>query len=138
MHSFYKTWLIFGALFGLMVAGCRKSESPLKLFDRIVSANTSQYCRVPDACFNPSILADENGYDVTGFPGPEPQNVHVSANDLAKYLQKLPMTAWPRGPSVVITRSDDVFDEPAIERDLEAAVRVCRDMGLEVQVRPAG
>lgn len=48
------------------------------------------------------------------------------------------MTAWPRGRSVVITRSDDVYDEPAIERNLEAALRVCRDMGLEVEVRPAG
>jgi hypothetical protein len=73
-----------------------------------MAAQTSQYCRPPDACFNPHVLAVEDGYDVTTFLGSKPQHAQIPAQDLAKYLQALPMQAWPRGPSIAISPTDVV------------------------------
>ena len=108
------------------------------LHDRIIAADTSKYCHLPDACFNPHVLAVESGYDVTTFLGSKPQHAHVSAKDLAKYLQALPMQVWPRGPSITITPTDDVIDRNAVEQNFYAAQEVCRSMGLEVQALLGG
>jgi hypothetical protein len=116
---------------------CRRADEP-NLHDRILSANTSQYCHPPDACFNPVVLAIEDGFEVTTLQGSKPRTVHVPAKDLGKYLQSLPMQAWPQGPSIVLTRSDDVIDEKTIERNLDDARRLLQSFRLEVQFRPAG
>ena len=124
--------LIFtvGVFLCLIFASCRQQTN---LHDRIISADTSKYC-LPDACFNPHVLAVENGYEVTTFLGAKPQHAHVSARDLAKYLQSLPMQVWPRGPSIAISPTDDVTDSHAVEQNFYAAQQVCRSIGLEVQV----
>jgi hypothetical protein len=103
-----------------------------------MAAQTSQYCRPPDACSNPHVLAVESGYNVTTFLGSKPQYAHVPAKDLAKYLQTLPMQAWPRGSSIAISPTDVVTDQHAVEENLHAAGQLCRSMGLEVQVLPGG
>jgi hypothetical protein len=108
------------------------------LHDRIIAADTSKYCRLPDACFNPHVLAVETGYDVTTFLGSKPQHAHVAAKDLAKYLKSLPMQVWPRGPSIAISPTDDVTDQHAVEQNFYAAQQVCRSMGLQVQVLMGG
>src|SRR3984957_10512761 len=122
----------------LLASSCRQSGHEPNLHDRIVAAHTSQYCRSPDACFNPHVLVVESGYDVTTFLGSKPQHAQVPARDLGKYLQTLPMQAWPRGPSIAVSPTDDVTDQHAVEENLQAAQQLCRSMGLEVQVLPGG
>jgi hypothetical protein len=102
-----------------------------------MAADTSKYCR-PDACFNPHVLAVENGYDVTTFLGSQPQHAHVSSRDLAEYLESLPMEVWPRGALIAISPTDDVTDQRAVSRNFYAAQQICRSLGLEVQVLPGG
>ena len=117
--------------------GCRPADER-NLHDRIVSANTSQHCDPPEVCFNPFVLVTEDGFEVTTFQGSKPSTVHVPAKNLGKYLQSLPMQAWPRGPSIVLSRSDEVTDEKAIERNLDDARRLFQSFRLEVQFRPGG
>ena len=128
--------LIFtvGVALCLIPVSCRQNAN---LRDRIVAADTSKYC-LPDACFNPHVLAVETGYEVTTFLGSKPQHAHVAAKDLAKYLQSLPMQVWPRGPSIAISPTDDVTDQHAVEQNFLAAQEVCRSIGLQVQVIPGG
>ena len=129
--------LTVGMALCFLVSSCRKNVQEPNLHDRIMAANTSQYCH-PEACFNPHVLAIESGFDVTTFFGSKPQHAHVAANDLAKYLQALPMQAWPRGPSISVSPTDDVTDWHAIEQNLNAAQQLCRSMGLEVEVLHGG
>ena len=126
--------LAFGVVLCVASASCRQNAN---LRDRIIAADTSNYC-LPDACFNPHVLAVETGYDVTTFLGSKPQHAHVAAKDLAKYLQSLPIRVWPRGPSIAISPTDDVTDQHAIDQNVLAAQQVCRSMGLEVQILPGG
>jgi hypothetical protein len=126
--------LTVGLVLCVTSASCGQKAN---LHDRIVAADTSKYC-LPDACFNPHVLAVETGYEVTTFLGSKPQHAHVEAKDLAKYLQSLPMQVWPRGPSIAISPTDDVTDQHAVEQNFLAAQEVCRSMGLQVQVIPGG
>jgi hypothetical protein len=126
--------LTAGVFLCLIFPSCGQNAN---LHDRLVAANTSKYC-LPDACFNPHVLAVENGYEVTTFLGSKPQHAHVAAKDLARYLQSLPMQVWPRGPSIAISPTDDVTDQRAVTQNFDAAQQVCRSMGLEVQVLPGG
>lgn len=126
--------LAFGVVLCLTSASCRQKAN---LRDRIIAADTSKYC-LPDACFNPYVLAVETGYEVTTFLGSKPQHAHVAAKDLAKYLQALPMQVWPRGPSIAISPTDDVTDQHAVEQNLHDAQQVCSSMGLQVQVLMGG
>jgi hypothetical protein len=103
-----------------------------------MAAHTSQYCRPSDACSNPHVLAVESGYNVTTYLGSKPQHAQIPAKDLAKYLQALPMQAWPRGPSIAISPTDVVTDQHAVEQNLHTAQQLCGSMGLEVQVLPGG
>ena len=130
--------LTVGMALCLLNSSCRKSGQEPNLHDRIMAAHTSQYYLPPNACFNPHVLAVESGYDVTTFLGSKPQYAQVPAKDLAKYLQALPMQAWPRGPSIAISPTDVVTDQHAVEQNLHAAQRLCGSMGLEVQVLPGG
>ena len=125
-----------GALF--LLASCNSADNrELALRNRIVAGRAEQYCR-PDACFNPSILATENEYDVTVFAGSQPALARVQLNKLRSYLLALPLTAWPRGPVIVITPTDFVEDGQAVQRNLRQAEAVCRELGLAVQIRPGG
>jgi hypothetical protein len=136
-----RTRLMFvsvGLVLCLLALSCRKSGQEPNLHDRIMAAHTSQYCRPPDACSNPHVLAVEDGYNMTTFLGSKPQYAQVPAKDLAKYLQALPMQAWPRGPSIAVSPTDDVTDQHAVEQNLHGAEQLCRSMGLEVQVLPGG
>jgi len=126
--------LTFGLVLCVTSASCSQNAN---LHDRIIAANTSKYC-LPDACFNPHVLAVENGYDVTTFLGSKLQHAHVPTKRLAKYLQSLPMQVWPRGPSIAISPTDDVTDQHAVEQNVLAAQEVCRSIGLQVQVLPGG
>jgi hypothetical protein len=130
--------ITFAMALCLSASSCRKSGEKLNLHDRIVAAHTSQYCRPPDACSNPHVLAIENGYDVTTFLGTKPQYAQVPAKDLAKYLQALPMQAWPRGPWIALSPTDDVNDQHAINQNLLAAQQLCLSLGLEVHVLRGG
>lgn len=129
--------LFVASVLSFSLASCRARSGP-NLRNRILAANTSQYCRLPDACFNPLVLAIEDGFEVTTFQGSKPTHVHVLTRDLARYLQSLPMQAWPRGPSIVLSRSDDVTDEKAIERNLDIARQLFRSAGLTIEFRPGG
>ena len=126
--------LTAGVFLCLIFASCKHN---VNLRDRIVAADTSKYC-LPDACFNPHVLAVESGYEVTTFLGSRPQHAHVTAKGLAKYLQSLPMQVWPRGPSIAISPTDDVTDQHAVEQNFFAAQELCRSIGLQVQVIPGG
>lgn len=127
--------LTAGLFLCLILLSCGQKAN---LHDRIIAADTSKYCRLPDACFNPHVLAVETGYDVTTFLGSNPQHAHVAGKDLAKYLQALPMQVWPRGPSIAISPTDDVTDQRAVEQNFLAAQQVCRSLGLEAQVLLGG
>ena len=126
--------LTAGVFLCLIFASCKQN---VKLRDRIIAADTSKYC-LPDACFNPHVLAVESGYEVTTFLGSKPQHAHVPTKNLAKYLQALPMQVWPRGPSIAISPTDVVTDQRAVTQNCDAAQKLCRSMGLQVQVLPGG
>jgi hypothetical protein len=130
--------LTVGMALCLLNSSCRKSGQEPNVRDRIMAAHTSQNCRLPDACANPHVLAVESGYIVTTFRGSKPQHAQIPAKDLAKYLQALPMQAWPRGPTIAISPTDVVTDPYAVERNLHAAQQVCGSLGLEVHVLPGG
>ena len=136
MPSFRNT---FGVLaIACVLVGCtRKKQENADLRTRISSAKNSSYCRSA-ACFSPHILIIESGYFVTVFTGDRPRSTAVSTEALGEYLTALPMSAWPLGPIVVITPSDDVFDSRAIQKNLDQAQRTCRSLGLEVQLHPGG
>jgi hypothetical protein len=121
------------------VTGCtKKPKEKVDLRTPITAARTSQYCHSPNACFNPHILVVEKGYFVTIFAGDRPQRTVVSTEGLGEFLIALPMSAWPLGPMVGITPSDDVIDSQAIQKNLDLAQRTCRSLGLDVQFRPGG
>jgi hypothetical protein len=122
------------------LSACKKTKTPqqIDLRARIAAAKTAQYCHSPSACFNPSILVVENGYDITIFVGDKPQHETVPADALAGYLGSLPMNTWPQGPIILITPSDVVIDEKAIERNLKEAQRICNSLNLNVDFRPGG
>ena len=130
--------LTVGMALSLLASSCKKSGQEPNLHDRIMAAHTSQYCRPSDACSNPHVLAVESGYNVTTYLGSKPQHAQIPAKDLAKYLQALPMQAWPRGPSIAVSPTDDVTDQHAVEHNLHTAQQLCGSMGLEVQVLPGG
>ena len=121
----------------LLMWSCGTSGKTPNLRERIAAARASQYC-APNACYNPSVLALETGYNVTTFVGSKPQYANVPPMELAKYLESLPMQAWPRGPLIELTRTDDVSDAHALYGNFNSAQQTCRSMGLEVQIRPAG
>lgn len=127
-HMFCALVLVF------IATGCTKN---VDLRTRITAARTSQYCH-SNACFNPHILVIEKGYFVTVFTGDRPQGTAVSPEGLGEYLTALPMSAWPAGPIVGITPSDDVIDSQAIQKNLDQAQRTCQSLGLDVQFRPGG
>jgi hypothetical protein len=132
-HTFYVLSLLF------TVTGCtKKPQQEVDLRARITAARTSQYCHPPNACFGPHILVIEKGYFVTVFTGDQPQSAAVSADALGEYLTALPMSAWPLGPIVGISPSDDVFDSQAIQRNLARAQQTCRSLGLDVRFHPGG
>jgi hypothetical protein len=62
----------------------------------------------------------------------------VPPETLGDELLRLPMSAWPRGPSIIISPTDDVRDSHAPDARFENAIRVCRDLGLDVQRRMGG
>jgi len=122
-----------------IVTGCtKKPQEKVDLRARITAARTSQYCHSTNACFNPHILVIEKGYFVTVFTGDRPQSTAVSTEALGEYLIALPMSAWPLGPFVGISPSDDVFDSQAIQKNLDQARRTCRSLGLDVQFHAGG
>jgi hypothetical protein len=122
-----------------VIAGsCGTHGKPLNLHDRIVAARTSQYCSARAACYNPIVLALETGYDVTTFVGSTPKRANVPPAELSKYLESLPMQVWPLGPKIELTQTDVLTDAPTLHRSISSAERVCRSMGLEVQVLPGG
>jgi hypothetical protein len=137
MRSTRPTFCALALLF--TVTGCtKKPQQKVALRARITAARTSQYCHSPNACFSPHILVIEKGYFVTVFTGDQPQRAAVSAEALGEYLTALPMRAWPLGPIVGISPSDDVFDSQAIQKNLERAQQTCRSLGLDVQFHPGG
>ena len=80
----------------------------------------------------------ESGYFVTILTNDRPQSTAVSTKALGEYLNALPLSAWPLGPIVGITPSDDVIDSRAIQKNLDEAQRACRSLGLDVQIHPGG
>lgn len=131
-HTFCALALVF------IATGCtKKAQEKVDLRTRITAARTSQYCH-SNACFSPHILVIEKGYFVTVFTGDRPRSNAVSTEALGEYLTALPMSAWPVGPIVGISPSDDVIDSQAIQKNLDQAQRICRSLDLDVQFRPGG
>jgi hypothetical protein len=123
----------------LLLTACKSGPSLASdLRARIGSVSASQKCLSPDPCINPHILSIESGYFITTFAGTKPRYAQVRAEALRDYLVGLPMSAWPRGPSVLISPTDDVTDWHAVQRNLEEAQRVCRSLGLDVKILPGG
>jgi hypothetical protein len=119
-----RQWKLFDAMvigfiltFILALSACETKPSHIDLRARIAAAKTDQNCQPSSACFNPSILVLENGYDVTIFLANRPKHEMVRADQLASYLVSLPMTAWPKGPTIVITPTDDVIDGKAKSKE---------------------
>jgi hypothetical protein len=123
----------------LLLPACKSRPTPAPdLRARIAAASASQPCHSPVDCINPSILAIERGYFITTFAGAKQQHAQVRVEALGDYLVRLPMSAWPRGPMIVISPSDDVYDSRSVYENLEEAERVCHSLGLDVQRRGGG
>lgn len=124
----------------LLSTVCRRTKSPeaSDLPMRIAAANRSQPCHLAVGCVNPHILVFESGYDVMSFVGGTPQHTIVHPDKLRQQLLALPMNAWPQGPLILMTASDDVMDWESIKRNMTEAERICLSLGLDVQFRPGG
>jgi hypothetical protein len=123
----------------LLLTACKSRPQPApNLRARIAAASASQKCHPTDECFNPSILAVENGYWITTVSGAKPQNTQVRVEALRDYLVGLPMNEWPLGPGILISPTDVVTDGRAVQRNLEEAQRICHSLGLDVEIRPGG
>jgi hypothetical protein len=123
----------------LLLTACKSGPSPgSNLRVRIASVSTSQKCLPPDECINPHILSIESGYFITTFAGAKPQYAQVRAEALRDYLVGLPMSAWPRGPMILLSATDDVTDWRAVQLNLEEAQRICRSLNLDVKILPGG
>ncbi len=48
------------------------------------------------------------------------------------------MQAWPQGPSIIVSPSDDVIDGKAVQQNFQLAQQLCRSLGLKMQVRFGG
>jgi hypothetical protein len=127
-----------GLALGSFVSGCGKSRNEITLGDRITAADTTRYCGLGARCFDPQVIADATGFDVTTFIGHKLQSAHIPAKDLSSYLQALPMEAWPGGPAVIVSLSDAGTDPHAAEQNFNAAQRLCHSMGLDVHVHAGG
>jgi hypothetical protein len=131
--------LLVTSVLALALLACNQPRSAKPdLRTIILAANTAQYCHSREACLNPHILSLESGYVVTTFIDAKPQYRQVRAADLKDQLLGLPMSAWPRGPVITISPSDDVSDPKAVRQNFSAAQEVCRSLGLEVQIRRGG
>jgi hypothetical protein len=124
------------AAFSLPTYAGQESGAEPNLHDRIMAADTFQYCRT-SACSNPQVVAVENGYVVIAFPESERQFAYVRTNELADYLQALPEQAWPLGPRISLSQTAKITDRRAVKRSFRVALRVFRSLGLEVQI-PSG
>jgi hypothetical protein len=123
----------------LLLTACKSRQRVAPdLRARIAAASASQKCHPSDECVNPHILAVENGYFITTFVGAKPQHTQVRVAALRDYLLGLPMSAWPRGPAILISPTDDVTDWRTVQRNLEEAQHTCRSLGLDVEIRPGG
>jgi hypothetical protein len=129
--------IALGIALCFLVSSCDKNAKEVSLHDRL-AAEISKHCSAADTCLNPIVLATDTGFDVTIFNGTKPDHVHVPANYLASYLQTLPTQVWPRGPSIIITLTDDAMDPHAVQENFATAQKVCRALGLEVQIRAGG
>jgi hypothetical protein len=131
--------LVTSVLVLVVLDGCnRPGAAKPDLRTLILAANTAQYCHTREACLNPHILSLESGYVVTTFIDAKPQYWQVRAADLKDQLLGLPMSAWPRGPVITISPSDDVSAPKAVRQNFSAAQDLCRSLGLEVQIRRGG
>ena len=117
------------------LAACQSNQPVLG--SRIAAAHSDRYCK-PEACYNPHVLASDTAYYVTSFAGRTPVRSQVRTTDLRRYLLHLPMTAWPRGPEILISPEDDVSDGVAVRDNLRHAEAICRQLGLRVEIRPGG
>lgn len=106
---------------------------------RIAAAMATQRCRPPDQSYNPHILAYETGYFITTFGGSKPRYTEVPAVSLHDYLARLPRSVWRRGRAITISplgdADADVNDPQAVRWNFERAQRICRNFGLDVEVR---
>jgi hypothetical protein len=130
--------ITFWLSLGFLVSGCGNGGKELNLHDRIIAADTTKYCGADGRCFDPQVIADESGFDVTTFIGSKLQSTHVPAKDLASYLRALPMEAWPGGPSVIVSLTDVATDPHAVEQNYKVAQQVCHSLGLEVHLHAGG
>lgn len=124
-------------LIGILAAGvsCRQNQDARR--NRITAGRATQYCR-PDACFNPHILASEREFYITTFVGKTPVRARVAPRALRDYLIRLPVSVWPRGPEILISPEDDVYDGRAVQQNVLEAQSICRELGLDVQLRMGG
>jgi len=121
------------------VTGCtKKPQQRVALRTRITAASPSQSCHSANGCFNPHILVLEKGYFVTIFSRDRPQSTAVSTEGLGEFLIALPMSAWPLGPVVGITPSDDVIDSQAYSEECRRSPANLPFLGLDVRFRPGG
>lgn len=125
----------------MLLCGCesRRSTALPNLRAVIVNGNSTQYCQTPvDRCTNPHILGDEEMLRLTYFVDGTPQHSSVRTEELAHYLTSLPISAWPRGPSITLSPAD-VFSGPdsrrRIDQNLAEAERICRSLGLDIEHR---
>jgi hypothetical protein len=127
-----------GAIVSLVtgVSTCKISESPSDLRTRILAGSVG--CNSAESCSNPFILADDDGFEVTTSVTGRFETARVRADRLRGHLLALPMSAWPLGTIVTISRTDFVEDEAVVEHNFAQAERVCRSLGLDVQIRPGG
>jgi len=131
-------------VFAMLLCSCesRQSTALPNLRAVIVNGNSTQYCQTPvNRCTNPGILADEEMLRITFFVDGIPHDSSVRTEELAHYLTSLPISAWPRGPSVTLAPAD-VFSGPdgprRTEQNLAEAERICRSLGLDIDLRMGG
>ncbi|HET9407204.1 MAG TPA: hypothetical protein VFO39_08185 [Candidatus Sulfotelmatobacter sp.] len=132
---------LFAAI-AVALPGCKSRRAPTADTDlraKIVRSNFAQYCHSTETgCVNPSILAIDDGLFVTDFSSGKAHHSQVSPESLAGYLISLPPSAWPRGPSIILTPSDDVISSERVNHNLNEAVRICKSLHLDTEVRPGG
>jgi hypothetical protein len=129
------------AIFVLLGVGCRYQDhegAAADLRSRILAANLSPVCGGVENCLNPMVFAEDRGITVTTYAGGKQNIATVPAKALRDYLLALPMAAWPHGAVVTLSRADLVIDSKLVSQNFTDAEKICRSLGLDLQIRPGG
>lgn len=79
-------------------------SEPNNLGKRIAEYSVSHSCNKPK-CKNPILVVEDHRIKVVRFDVGYRED-YMKPEDLSNYLEKIPLSAWPKGPKMWVNRAD--------------------------------